>query len=63
MHGERDVVSDRTVGSDPVVVSTPILRFFPGVRKAPEPVCIEAFRPEIAVEHPDEPDVGGLARP
>jgi len=34
MQGDRDVVSDRAVGSVFVIVSTPILQFFLRVRKA-----------------------------
>lgn len=43
MQGDRDVVSDRAVGSDLVVVPTPILQFFAGVGKAHEPVLVQAF--------------------
>ena len=33
-----------------VIVSTPILHFYPCVVKAHEPVCIQAFAAELAVE-------------
>lgn len=60
--GDRDVVSDRAVGSVFVVVSTPILQLFAGVGKAHEPVGVQAFRSELAVERLDEAVVGGLDR-
>ena len=63
MHGDRDVVSDRAVGPVLVVVPTPILQLFAGIRKAHEPVRVQAFGPELAVESFDEPVVGRFARP
>src|SRR6056297_223055 len=63
MHGNRDVVADRAVGSVLVVVSTPILQLFSGIRKAHEPMCVEAFRTELAVEGLDEAIVCGLSWP
>lgn len=33
-----------------VVVVAPIFHLFPGIRKAEEPVRVETFRPEAAVE-------------
>ena len=63
MHGDRDVISDRTVGSVFVIVSTPIFQLFAGIRKAHEPVGVQAFRPELAVERFDEPVVGRFSRP
>ena len=42
MQGDRDVVSDRAVGSVLVVVPTPILELFAGVGKAHEPVRVPA---------------------
>jgi hypothetical protein len=63
MQGDRDVVSDCAVGSDLVVVSTPSIQFFAGIGKAHEPVHVQAFRPELAVERLDEAVVRGLARP
>lgn len=76
MQGDRDVISDRPVGSVLVVVPTPSLQFFLCVRKAHEPVRVQAFPPELAVEceedqktvwgtifpTQDEAIVGGLAR-
>lgn len=46
-----------------VVVSTPSLAFSHRVIQAHEPVGVEAFRPELAVEALDERIVGRLARP
>lgn len=63
MHGDRDVVSDRAVGSVLVVVPTPILQLFAGVGKAHEPVCVQTLRPEFAVERLDEPVVRGFPGP
>src|SRR6056297_2365588 len=63
MHGNRDVVADRAVGSVLVVVSTPILQLFSGIRKAHEPMCVQAFRAELAVEGLDEAIVCGLSWP
>lgn len=54
MQGNRDVVSDCAVGSVLIVVPTPILRLFAGICKAHEPVCVQAFRPGLAVEAFDE---------
>ena len=50
MHGDRDLITDRTVGPVLVVVPTPILQLFAGAGKAHEPVGVQAFRPELAVE-------------
>ena len=61
MCGDRDVVSDRAVRSDLVVVSTPILQLFVGIGKVHEPVGIQAFGSEFAVERFDEPVVRRLA--
>ena len=62
MHGNRNVVSDRAVGSVFVIVSTPSLQLFRGVRKAYGPMSVQAFRPELAGEHLDETVVGRLSR-
>ena len=51
------------MGPDFVVVSTPILHFLPCVVKAQEPVRVQAFASELAVEGFDEAVVGRLARP
>lgn len=45
-----DVVSNGAVWSVVVVVSTPILQLFAGIRKAHEPMCVQALGPELAVE-------------
>src|ERR1700709_2422728 len=50
------------MGPDFVVVSTPILHFLPCVVKAQEPVRVQAFASELAVEGFDEAVVGRLAR-
>ena len=51
------------MGSIVIVVSTPILQFFGRVRKAHEPVCVQAFSPEFAVEGLDEAVVCRLFGP
>ena len=61
MQGDRDVISDRTMRSVLNVVPTPSLQFFLRVRKAHEPVRVQAFGPELAVERLDEAVVRGLA--
>ena len=63
MHGDRDVVSDRAVGTILVVVSTPTFQLFTGVGKAHEPVCVQALRSKLAVEGFDEPIVRRLTWP
>ena len=49
------------MGPDLVVVLTPIFYFSPGIVKAHEPVGVEAFGAELAVEGFDEGIVGRLA--
>lgn len=44
-----------------VVVLAPILQLFGGIRKAQEPVCIQALIPEAAVEALDETVLHWLA--
>ena len=51
------------MGSDCVVVLTPFLHLRPGVVKRQEPVCVEAFASELAIERLDERVVGWLAGP
>src|SRR3546814_18970851 len=46
-----------------IVVSTPILQLFVGIRKAQEPVGVQAFGPKSTIECFDERVVGRLARP
>ena len=49
--------------NDPVlIVSTPILHLFAGIRKGQEPMVVQAFCPEAAVERLDEGVVGRFAR-
>lgn len=60
---DRRLVADRTVRSDLVIVSTPILHFHPGVVKAHEPMRVQALGAELAVEAFDKPVVGRLAWP
>ena len=62
MQSDRDVICDRAMGSVFVVVPSPNLQFYLHVRKAHEPVCAHAFRPELAVERLDEAVVCRLAR-
>ena len=63
MHGDLDVVSDRPVRSVLVAVSTPILQLLAAIRKAHEPMGIQTFGPQLAVECPDEPFVRWLSGP
>lgn len=49
--------------SDLIIVSTPCLHFLPGIFKAHEPVRVQTFRSELAVERFDERIVCRLARP
>ena len=49
------------MGPDLVVVLTPIFYFSPGIVKAHEPVGVEAFAAELAVEGFDEGIIGRLA--
>jgi len=63
MHGNRDVVSDRAVGSVFVVVSTPVFQLFSGVGKAHEPMHVQAFRPELRIKCLDESVVRRFPRP
>ena len=53
----------RAVRPDFVVVSTPILHFLPCGVKAREPMGVQAFAFEFAVERPNETVVGRHARP
>jgi len=46
----RRLVADRAVGPDGIVVLTPFLHFQAGVVKRQEPVGVEAFAAELAVE-------------
>jgi len=63
MQVDRHVVTDRAVRPDLVVVSAPSLQLFAGIRKIHEPVGVQAFRPQLAVERLDEAVVGGVPRP
>ena len=58
---DRGFVADRAVRSLLVVVSTPSLAFSARIVEAHEPMRIQAFRPELAVEGFDEGIVGWLA--
>jgi hypothetical protein len=51
------------VGSVLIVVPTPILQLFAGIRKAHESVRVQTLRPERAVECLDEAVVGGFPGP
>jgi len=59
----RDVVPDRAMRSDFVVVSAPSVQLFAGVCKAHEPVGVQALRSELAVEGFEEAVVRRLSRP
>lgn len=61
MQGDRDVISDRAVGSVLVLLPKPSLQFLLCARKAHEPVRVQSFRPELAVERLDQAIIGGLA--
>lgn len=50
MHRDRDLVSDRAVGSVLVVVSTPSFQLFRHVRKRQEPVRVQSLGTEAAIE-------------
>ncbi len=51
------------MGSVVVVVPAPFLQLLPGIFKAHEPVGVQAFRPQLAVERLNERIVGGLSGP
>lgn len=59
---DRDLVSDRTVWPNLIVVSTPILHLFAGIRKGQEPVLVQAFGSEAAVKRLDEGVVAQFPR-
>lgn len=63
MYGNRDVVSDRAVGSVFVVVSAPSLQLFAGICKAHEPIGVQALRAQLDVERFDEAVVCRLSWP
>lgn len=46
-----------------IVVSTPILHLFAGVRKRQEPMRVQTFRPKLAVEGFDEAIISRLSGP
>ena len=59
----RRLVADRAVWTHLVVVSMPSLAFCPRLVEAQEPVRVQAFGPELAVERFDEGIVRRLAWP
>ncbi|KQY45721.1 hypothetical protein ASD32_10955 [Rhizobium sp. Root483D2] len=63
MYRNRDVMSDCRVRTIPIVVSTPSLQLFAQVRKGQEPVRVQAFGPQLAVERFNEAIVGRFAWP
>ena len=63
MRLDRGFVADRAVWSLLVVVSTPSLAFSPRIVEAHEPVRVQAFGAELAVERFDEGIVGWLPWP
>src|SRR5262249_17405028 len=58
---DRGFVADRAVWSLLVVVPTPSLAFSPRIVEAHEPMRVQAFRSEFAIERLDEGIVSGLA--
>lgn len=60
---DRDVVPDRPMRADLVIVSAPILHLFGRVGKRQEPVRVQAFCPEAPVEGFDVGVVRRLSRP
>ena len=64
-YGERspERVPQRTVGSFPIVISSPRLHLFLSVFKGQEPVLVQALLPETSVECLDGSVVRGLAGP
>ena len=63
MKRRRYSVVDRAVRSNFVVVSTPSLAFSLRFVEAQEPVGVQTFNPELAVEAFDVGIVGRFARP
>ena len=61
MQQNRGYLTDCAMGSVLVAVPAPILQLFPGVFKAHEPMGIQTFRPQFAVERLDEGVVRGLS--
>lgn len=61
--GIRRLAANGAVWPDLVVVSTPSLQFLPRIAKAHEPVRVQAFRPEAAVDALDIGVVRPLPRP
>jgi len=59
----RDVVTDRAMRSNLVVVSAPMLQLFADVGKTHERMCVQEFCPKLAVESLDEAVVSRLSRP
>jgi hypothetical protein len=62
MQQNRRYLPDSAMGSVLVVVPALIPQLFPGVFKAHEPVGVQAFRPQLAVERLNERVVGRLSR-
>ena len=54
MQHDRDLVADRAVWPNFVVVSTPILQLLPTIFKAQEPVRVHAFLSEPTIESLNE---------
>lgn len=50
MWPDRNVVPDRRMRTILIIVSTPILHLFAGIRKRQEPVHTQALRPEVPVK-------------
>ena len=61
--GSRRNVADRSVWPILIIVSAPILHLFSRVGKRQEPVRVQAFRPEPAIEGFNERVIRGFAGP
>ena len=55
-------MADRAVWADSIVFDPPRLDFAPGIVQAQEPICVQAFLPDAAVEGFGEGIIGRLAR-
>ena len=63
MHCNRNVFSDRTVGSVLVVGPKPILQLYESICKAHEPMRVQTLRPQLAVERLNKAVLRCLSRP
>ena len=58
MHGNRDIVSDRAIGSVLVVMSSAIFQLFAETCKAHKPVTVLACHPSPITESLDRDNLG-----